>query len=83
MRIGNVNGARDLLEPAKGRNAEVVSELARTFDPVELGKLTLVPPGTANAARAVELYAEAARLGSASAKARLERLQQHLRTEKR
>lgn len=83
MRIGNVQGARELLEPAGARSAEALSELARTYDPVELGRFTLVAPGTANPTRAVELYTEAAAKGSSSAKARLDRLQQHLRTQKK
>lgn len=75
LRIGNVAGARAALEAGvKARNGEAISELGRTYDPNELQAFLLVPPGTADAAKAVELYTEAARLGSTSARVRLERL---------
>jgi TPR repeat protein len=74
LRIGNVQGARALLADAvKARSPEAIAELGRTYDPNELAPF-LVPPGMADPAKAAELYAEAARLGSAVARTRLERL---------
>lgn len=74
LRVGNVQGAREALaDSVKARHAEAISELARTYDPLEL-QAFLVAPGTADAAKAIELYSEAVRLGSSSARVRLERL---------
>ncbi len=75
LRIGNVMGARAVLEDAgKARNADAIAELGRTYDPVELRSF-LVPPGTTDAEKAKLHYREAAALGSATAKTRLERLE--------
>ncbi len=74
LRIGNVQGARSALEVGvRARHAESISELARTYDPHEI-KSVLVPPGTADTSKAMELYAEASLLGSMSARTRLARL---------
>lgn len=74
LRIGNVLGAREAIEPGvKAKSPEAITELAKTYDPVELARF-LVPPGTADAVKAVELYTEAAALGSAVARSRLDRL---------
>jgi hypothetical protein len=74
LRIGNVAEARRILEePAKAKNADAIAELGRTYDPNELQPF-LVPPGSADLAKAIELYTEAGRLGSAIARTRLEKL---------
>ena len=74
LRIGNIAGARNVLEPfAKAKHPEALAELGKTFDPIELEKF-LIAPGSANAAKAIELYTEAAGRGSLVAKLRLERL---------
>lgn len=74
LRIGNVTEARRILEePVTAKNADAIAELGRTYDPNELAAF-LVPPGSADPARAMELYAEAQRLGSAAARSRLEKL---------
>lgn len=75
LRIGNVLGAREGLEPlARAGHADAIAALGRTFDPNELAGL-LAPPGVADPTRAIELYADAARRGSAIARARQQRLQ--------
>jgi hypothetical protein len=74
LRVGKVEEARALLRPGvEAKNADATSELARTYDPVELQPL-LVPAGSADATLAIEHYTEAIALGSADAKTRLERL---------
>ena len=75
LRIGNIAVARALLEPsANAKHPEALAELGKTYDPIELEKF-LVPAGTADRAKAIELYSEAARLGSLVGKIRLARLQ--------
>ena len=75
LRIGHIAGARGVLESfVKAKHPEALAELGKTYDPIELAKF-LVAPGVADAQRAIELYTEAARLGSQVAKLRLERLQ--------
>ena len=74
LRIGNIAVARAVLKPfVKTMHPEALAELGKTYDPIELEKF-LVPPGTSDTAKALELYAEAARLGSLVGKIRLERL---------
>ena len=74
LRIGNIAGARNVLEPfATAKHPEALAELGKTFDPIELEKF-LIAPGSGNAAKAIELYTEAAGRGSLVAKLRLERL---------
>ncbi len=74
LRIGNFQSARAVLDPlVKAKNPDALAELGKTYDPIELQKF-LVPPGIADPIKATEYYAEAARLGSAIAKSRLERL---------
>ena len=74
LRIGNIAGARNVLDPfAATKHPEALAELGKTFDPIELEKF-LIAPGSANAAKAIELYTEAAGRGSLVAKLRLERL---------
>lgn len=74
LRIGNFQSARAVLEPlVKANNPEALAELGKTYDPIELQKF-LVLAGVADQAKATEYYTEAARLGSALAKNRLERL---------
>ncbi len=74
LRIGNITVARAVLEPfVKAKHPEALAELGKTYDPIELEKF-LVPPGTSDTAKALELYTEAARLGSLVGKIRLDRL---------
>ncbi len=74
LRIGNVAAARAVLEPfVKTKHPEALAELGKTYDPIELEKF-LVPAGTSNRAKAIELYTEATRLGSLVGKIRLDRL---------
>ena len=73
--IADPSRATTLLEAsAKAKHPEALAELGKTYDPIELERF-LVPAGTADPAKAVELYTEAARLGSLAGKIRLERLQ--------
>ena len=74
LRIGNIKVARAVLEPyAIAKHPEALAELGKTYDPIELEKF-LVPPGASDTTKAIELYTEAARLGSLVGKIRLERL---------
>lgn len=74
LRIGNVQGARSALaDGVKARHPDSIAELARTYDPHEI-KPFLVPPGTADVSKAIELYTEAAQLGSTAARTRLAKL---------
>lgn len=76
LRIGNVFGARDVLEPAvSAGSALAITALAKTYDPHEL-RAFMVPPGTADVSKASALYGDAIRLGAFDARHRLERLKQ-------
>jgi hypothetical protein len=78
FRVGNIDGARKGLEThVREKYPEAIAELGRTYDPIELAAV-LAPATASDAARAAQLYGEAARLGSARAQVRLTRLQQWL-----
>lgn len=78
LQAGKVDGARALLaELVKARHADAIAELARTYDPVALQAYRL-PPGTADPAKAAELYVEAQKLGSTMARERFDRLKSWL-----
>lgn len=74
LKVGNVKDARETLSPVVSAGLpSAVLALAKTYDPSEL-KNTLAPAGAADLAKATELYAQAAKLGSLDARLRLDRI---------
>lgn len=79
MSVGNVASARDLLnEAARGGSTAALVELGGSYDPLALVKFVAVPPGAADAQRALGYYEQASAKGSDVAKARIDALKAHL-----
>jgi hypothetical protein len=75
LKAGNVANARALLaDAAKGENADVITALAETYDPIALQRYPRLA-GQADAKWAQELYAQASAKGSEAARERLKALQ--------